>query len=67
MIGIAIVTYVAFILFIIYVNQFDYPWFSGYLNIFGVTVLNLFLTGLILWQMFGKKLNPHQAYEDRTR
>jgi hypothetical protein len=67
MIGMAIFVYVAFILFVLYIRQFEFPWFGGYWNIFGVTAMNLFLAGMIFRNMYGKKLDPHQTYEDRKR
>lgn len=65
--GIAVVVYFAFILFIVFINQFDFPWFGGYANVVGVTMLNLIFVGIIVWNLFGKKLDPYQAHEDRTR
>ena len=32
-IGIAIITYVAFVLLVLYIRQFEFPWFGGYWNI----------------------------------
>lgn len=65
--GMAAITYIAFILLVLYIRQFEFPWFGGYWNIVGVTITNLFLAGTILWFIYGKKLNPHQAHEDRRR
>jgi hypothetical protein len=67
LLGSVIVAYVAYVLFILYVKQFDYPWFGGYLNIVGVTVVNFFLAAVVLWSLYGKKQNPHQTHEDRVR
>ncbi len=67
LLSMAIVTYVAFVALILYVRQFEFPWFGGYWNIVGVTAVNLTFAGVALWHMYGKKLNPHQAYEDRMR
>ena len=67
MIGLAVLVYLAFGVFILYVRQFDYPWFGGYGNIIGVTAMNLFFAGIIIWQMYGRKQDPYQAYEDRKR
>ncbi len=66
-ISMAIITYVGFVLLILYIRQFEFPWFGGYWNIVGVTAINLCFAGIILRYMYGKKLNPHQAYEDRIR
>ena len=64
-IGIAIFVYVAFVGFIIYVRQFEFSWFGGYWNIFGITAVNLFFAGIIVQHLYGKKKDPYQAYEDR--
>ena len=66
-IGMAILVYFAFIGFVLYIKQFDFPWFGGYWNIVGVTLLNLFFAGIIIWNLYGKRRDPHQAYEDRKR
>ena len=65
--GLAIFVYIAFILLIIYIDQFDFSWFGSYWNIVGVTLINLFFAGVVVWRLYGKKLDPHQAYEDRMR
>ncbi len=67
MFGMAILVYFAFIGFVLYIKQFDFPWFGGYWNIVGVTLLNLFFAGIIIWNLYGKRRDPHQAYEDRKR
>lgn len=36
------------------------------MNIVIVTAMNIFFLSFMLWHMYGKKLNPHQAYEDRV-
>ena len=46
-IGLATLVYVSFVAFIIYVRQFDFPWFGGYVNIAIVTAMNLFFAGSI--------------------
>lgn len=66
-IGIAIFVYFAFIGFILYVRQFEFPWFGGYWNIVIVTAGNFFLAGIIFWHLYGKKRDPYQSYEDRIR
>ncbi len=66
-IGMAIITYVAFVLLVLYIRQFEFPWFGGYWNIVIVTAANLFFAGIMFWYMYGKKLNPLQAYQDRMK
>ncbi|NNL94381.1 MAG: hypothetical protein HKO64_02035, partial [Xanthomonadales bacterium] len=61
----AVAVYVAFCLFIVYMNQFDYSWFGGYTNIYIITATNLFLVAIGWRQLRGRKLDPHQAPEDR--
>ncbi len=65
LVGVATFVYVAFCGLIVYVRQFDFPWFGGYLNIVIITAANLFFAGIIIWKLRGKKTDPHQAYEDR--
>lgn len=67
MIGLAIFIYFAFIGFILYLRQFEFPWFGGYWNIVIVTAGNIFFAGIIIWHLYGKKIDPYQAYEDRIR
>lgn len=65
--GLAIFVYVAFVVLIVYVRQFDFPWFGGYVNIAGLTAMNLVFAGVIVHNLYGKKKDPYQAYEDRAR
>ena len=67
MIGLALLVYFAFIALILYIRQFDFPWFGGYWNIVGVTAANVFFAAIVAWNMYGKKRDPYQAYEDRKR
>ncbi len=67
LVGLAICTYLAFVLLVLYVRQFEFPWFGGYWNIVILTMGNLFLAAVVSRQVYGRKLNPHQAIEDRLR
>ena len=62
-----VVVYLGFWVFVTWFRQFDYPWFGGYLNNLIITAMNVFFASILGWQMFGKRLNPHQAAEDRLR
>jgi MFS family permease len=65
LLGTVFVIYVIFVGFIAYVDQFDYTWFGGYLNVLIISGAYLFF-GLIIYRaMYGKVKNPHQSYEDR--
>jgi MFS family permease len=65
LLGTAAVIFVIFVGFIAYVDQFDYPWFGGYLNVLIVSGVYLFFGSIIYRAMYGKVKNPHQSYEDR--
>ncbi len=65
--GVAAFVYVVFVVIIVYIRQFDYEWFGGFINIAGITMMNLLFAGIVLWNMYGKKQNPHQSYEDRNK
>jgi len=63
--GTAFVIYVIFVGFNVYINQFNYSWFGGYLNVLIISGFYLFF-GLIIYKaLYGKVKNPHQSYEDR--
>jgi uncharacterized membrane protein (DUF485 family) len=65
--GLAVSVYLAFIVFVAYVRQFEFPWFGGYLNVVIITGVNLFFLGIAIRGVYGKKKDPYQAYEDRIR
>jgi len=62
---IVFVIYIFFVGFIAYLNQFDYPWFGGYLNVLIISCMYLFFGFIIYQAMYGKVKNPHMSYEDR--
>lgn len=59
--------YLAFWVFVAWFRQFDYPWFGGFINNLIITGVNVFFASILLWFMYGKKLNPYQSTEDRMR
>ena len=65
--GLAVLVYVVFVGVILYMRQFEYEWFGGFTNIAALTLMNLLFAGIVLWNMYGKKQNPHQSYEDRNK
>jgi len=66
-VGAAVFVQVAFVGFIAYVNQFDFPWFGGYLNVLIMTGMNVFFALLVARMLYGKKMDPYMANEDRVR
>ena len=59
--------YVAFVFFILAVKQFDFPWFGGYLNIAGITFINLMCVAGIVHGLRARNCDPYQASADRHR
>ena len=67
-IGMAIFMYSALILFVLYIYQFQFHWGSkAFIMIILLTAGNLLFAGIIIWNLYGKKINPYQAYKDRIR
>ncbi len=67
LVGAAAVVFAAFVLLILYVNQFDFPWFGGYLNIVAIAAANLLFAAIIYKSLYGKKKDPYKTHEDRIR
>ncbi|TQV89657.1 hypothetical protein [Aliikangiella coralliicola] len=68
LIGIAIFMYVASVLFDLYVHDFVIQWGHDTVQrAFILLMSNLFLIGIIIWNLRGKKLNPYQKNKDRFR
>ncbi|MEM7366804.1 MAG: hypothetical protein AAF525_22540 [Pseudomonadota bacterium] len=65
LLGGAIATYLGFIVLVVYVNQFDYEWFGGYLNLVIITGLNVLFVAVGYWTLTSKRKDPYQAYQDR--
>lgn len=65
LLSLAAAVYLFFCGFIVYMNQFDFPWFGGYTNIFIITAVNLLFVVIGWRQLRGRKLDPHQSPEDR--
>lgn len=64
-IGVVTVVFIAFCLFVSYINQFDYPWFGGYLNVLLVGLGNALLAALVAWNLYGRKRDPYMEENDR--
>lgn len=66
-VGLAVAVYLGFVALVVYVRQFDYPWFGGYLNVAIITAVNLMFVALVAHTLHGRKTDPYQAHEDRMR
>ncbi|MCO7222852.1 hypothetical protein NH399_00945 [Pleionea sp. CnH1-48] len=64
----AFICYLIFVVFVMFVYNFDFA-IDGKLvmNLVSMTVMNLFFAGIIYWNLYGRKSDPHQAAEDRYK
>ncbi|MEM9530289.1 MAG: hypothetical protein AAGA23_05180 [Pseudomonadota bacterium] len=67
LLGLALLVYLSLFPFVVYVNQFDYPWFGGYLNLVIISGMNVGFFVMLFLQVHGKKLDPYQDGQDRQR
>lgn len=65
LIGLAITVYVLFVILVAVISKYPFDGFAGYVNVFGVTLLNGFFALIIYKYVYGKKTDPHQSDEDR--
>lgn len=67
-IWIAAITFVVYVLFELYMPNLQFHWNSdAFVRISSLVVCNLIFAVIILWNLFGKKLDPYQAHKDRVR
>ncbi|WDE03169.1 hypothetical protein SG34_017325 [Thalassomonas viridans] len=62
----AFVLYLAFVLFELYLPAFALTE-DNVVRIATTTICNLLLGGIIFWNIYGKRLDPHQSHQDRIR
>lgn len=66
--GMAIFMYIATILLDLYWHQFNFHWGHDTVErAIIMTATNFLIIGTIIWNLYGKKLDPYQAYKDRLR
>jgi hypothetical protein len=64
----AILAYLQFVAFMFYVQQHPFPGFGGpFLNIGIVSLGYLFMGAVLMFLLFGKKIDPLQTHADRMR
>jgi hypothetical protein len=61
----AFISFIAYVLMVIYIQQNPFPGFVGYWNILFVFLLNVFYFFMIHRIISGKKMDPHQSHDDR--
>jgi hypothetical protein len=64
--GFALVLYVTFILFVLYVNQWTWV-FDAVVTIAALSLSNGLFVALGVWKLYGRKLNPYQDSRDRSK
>mgnify|MGYP006883060548 CR=1 FL=1 len=68
MFGVAIAMYFACLLFFYNIHQFQFhPSNDTFVIFVCLTLMNLLFAGIIIKNLRGKKLDPHQAHSDRMR
>lgn len=66
--SVAVFMFCAYVLFNLYITDFHVELGSPiFIRLTGITGLHLIFTGLVLWHMYGKKLDPYQAHKDRMK
>lgn len=51
-----------------HIHQFTFAWNnSTVLRSINIIVMNLIFSGIIYWNLYGKKLDPHQSQDDRLK
>ena len=64
--GLAVLLYFSTVLFDLYVAEFDFHW-GQWAQVMVLTGTNLCFIAVGAWNLYGRKLNPHQAPGDRAR
>ncbi len=62
----ALVLYVTFILFVLYVNQWTWA-FDAVVTIAALSLSNGLFVAVGVWKLYGRKLNPYQHTHDRSK
>jgi hypothetical protein len=67
-VGLTILLYIAAIMFDLFVHDFNFGLGHGTMQmVLILTVTNLFFVAVGAWHLFGRKLDPHQAFADRAK
>lgn len=66
-VSVAIVAYLLFVAYVIYIAQNPFPGFSGYITVAGITLVYLMNAFVVYWQLYGRKPNPFESHANRAR
>lgn len=65
---VAALLFISYITFNLYRTGFDLSFGSdGLITLVTITFVHLYFAAIVIWIMYGKKLDPHQAHKDRDR
>ncbi len=68
LVGLAALFFLAAIYFDLYVHDFVFQWSHDTIQrAMVLTGTNIFLASLAAWHLYGRKLDPHQALDDRAK
>ena len=60
-------SHVLFILVIEYFNQHPFDGFGGYENLMVLIFMDVFVSSILAWNVYGKNKNPHASIGDRNK
>ncbi|MCF8475168.1 MAG: hypothetical protein K9G26_10775 [Emcibacter sp.] len=64
--GIAVILFFAALWFNFYIKDYDLSWARGTLtSVLALIGIHLYFAALFMWQVYGKKINPHETHKDR--
>ncbi len=66
-VALAAFVYLTFVILILFIRQFEFPWFGGYWNIVAVSIMDIMFIVIIFRTLRGKKRNQYQAHVDRLK
>jgi hypothetical protein len=66
-VGLAVLSYLLFAAFVIYLRRDPFPGFAGLISIVGVTLVYALNALVVYMMLYGKKGNPFETHEGRLR
>ncbi len=67
LLNLAAAVYISFVGLVVYITQNPFDGFAGYINVVGVTGLNIFFGFFAYKAIYGKKKDPHQGEDVRFK
>ena len=66
-VALAILCYVLFAAYVVYIAQDPFPGFAAYATLGIITLVYVVNALCVYWQLYGRKLNPFEPHASRTR